>query len=85
MAEAYGVSLVWCSQLGLLTHLLCLTAGHRGGLACYNARVAGLLAGAAAVLYYALTFPTITTVAHIAAAATGFALSLLSLPLLYES
>ena len=59
LAKVYGVSLVWCSQLGLLARLLCLTAGHRGGLPCDKARAAGLLAGAAAVLYYALTFPAI--------------------------
>ncbi|MBX3014608.1 MAG: hypothetical protein KF832_24020 [Caldilineaceae bacterium] len=66
LADAVGVSLIWCAMAGFL-------AGEswRGGFTQNRLAQAALLAALAAIVYYAIAFPLITTVAHLVAVLVG--------------
>ena len=84
LLEAYGVSLVWSGQLGL-SLLLVLDWSGLCSLADSQARnnqgtssptklglrAASGLVGVVAILYYAVWFPPITTVAHLVSVLAG--------------
>jgi len=84
--EAYGVSLIWCGQLGLLlTWLLCLLMLRpRTILISYQLVMKTWLTlpGLGAIVYYAISFPLITTVAHVLAVIVG---ALMAAPLFHKS
>lgn len=71
-ADAVGVSLIWSALYG---HAVAALAGQRRrgfGLLRQSAYAVVLLAmGAGGYLFYAITFPPITTIAHSVAAAIG--------------
>ena len=77
LEDAYGVSLIWSGQLGLLILILlihCKNNKNANDQIC--CLVMGCAAGLAAILYYAVVFPPITTVAHLAAGVVGFLMAL---------
>jgi len=78
LAEAFGVSLVWCGQLGLLALTLALvlrSRPHQCAAPQVLAYSTALLLGLAGIVYYSIHFPPITTVAHLLAVLLGLLLS----------
>ena len=75
-AGAVGVSVVWCAMAGY--GLIALTsAPEASGPARRALLKVGLGAALVGVLYYAVTFPVITTVAHGAALVMGLGIGAL--------
>ena|SRR5688500_8083243 len=76
LAGGVGVSLIWCA-------MACFLALHywRGGFAEAEKRKrltqVALIAALAAIVYYAVAFPVITTVAHLIALLVGMILFLI--------
>ena len=80
LADAYGVSLIWSGQLGLLFLILLITCktSKKTDAQIYILAMA-CSAGLAAIIYYAVVYPPITTLAHGVAGMVGFLMALLML------
>ena len=77
LADAYGVSLIWSGQLGLLILIILITCKEmKKTNVQLCSLVLGCSAGLATILYYAVVFPPITTVAHGVASIVGFVMAL---------
>merc|ERR1719370_2365588 len=73
-ADAFGISLVWCGQQGFIylnfIYILRKPKQERLGQELLSNGSAGCL-GIAAISYYAIFFPLITTIAHLSAVLVG--------------
>lgn len=69
LVDCSGISIIWCSMAGWLW------AGHNCRRPPVPVKIA-LFADGMGILYYAVAFPMITTVAHVCALGMGFALHL---------
>lgn len=65
-----GVSIVWCTMAGFTGSVL-VTGGQALSPAVRSAALLSLVSGGAAVAFYSVTTPIITTVAHVAALVLG--------------
>lgn len=66
VADAIGVSIVWCMMAGFLSLAYWNKGSDRPPLV-----IGALLATLAAIMYYAITYPAITTIAHVLAIIVG--------------
>ena len=71
LEDAYGVSLIWCGQLGLLIFVIVHSMYKLKSIIVLKPHLVSVLTGVGAVIYYAIVYPPITTVAHIAAVVVG--------------
>merc|ERR1719150_137060 len=73
-ADAFGISLVWCGQQGFIylnfINILRKPKQERVGQELLSNGGAAFL-GIAAISYYAIFFPLITTIAHLSAVFVG--------------
>ena len=79
LADAYGVSLIWSGQLWLLILTILLWIKNRDkrwGQYEILSKTAASTLGLAAIVYYAIVYPPITTVAHVVAGLVGLLLAL---------
>ena len=80
LADAYGVSLIWSGQLGLLIFITLMVTYKLKSLTDVQLHLVLVMApGVGGVLYYALVFPPITTVAHLTAVFVGCMMATTSL------
>ena len=63
VADAVGVSVIWCTMAGY-SLMERIDFGRTPELFHYHLFTTGLICALGAILYYALTFPMITTLAH---------------------
>jgi len=79
LAEAYGISLVWCGQMGQLTIIILEMMWNKHFSREMYSKLICCLPGVAAIIYYYISFPLITTIAHLIALVVG---ALLATPIL---
>lgn len=73
LIDAVGVSLIWCTMAGYIVVYYWLDGLRQDKVTNRLARVA-LLSAFAVMVYYAVVFPIITTVAHVVAVLIGIGL-----------
>ena len=72
--DAYGVSVVWCASLGCATYIAVKyykTFSERKSKMLWAFQKVAVTYGFGLIIYYACTFPVLTTVAHFCSVAVG--------------